>query len=321
MIPLSALSMRQAPLRWIRLLISPWPAPTRRAAQTFVISFQTLFLQKQNSLVGLLVAFSFMGCRNSFYTMTFRHDQRWWGRGSRSRADGIHRRCICSAAPTSPCPGWGIAHISRSTLAGTGSPAASNPGNLSHGSWASLVVQWLRLRTSTGGVGSIPGQGTQLPHAGVEVGGMWWSWGHGQKQTNSPLFSRAMAPPVRRGFDELLSHRQQLVASAKVAVNQVHDPGSNGSLEHSRQSGTFCQMTPTLRSTRVSVDEHMPLRREKAMLLSTQRLPQEEFSVLLNFALINRNLKRKQHFIVIEQLSWIRCVKYVIFFCLLCTDF
>ena len=33
-------------------------------------------------------------------------------------------------------------------------------------SGASLVVQWLRLRTSTaGGTGSIPGQGTKIPHA------------------------------------------------------------------------------------------------------------------------------------------------------------
>ena len=30
----------------------------------------------------------------------------------------------------------------------------------------SLAVQWLRLRTSTaGGTGSIPGQGTKIPHA------------------------------------------------------------------------------------------------------------------------------------------------------------
>ena len=30
----------------------------------------------------------------------------------------------------------------------------------------SLVVQWLKLRASTaGGTGSIPGQGTKIPHA------------------------------------------------------------------------------------------------------------------------------------------------------------
>ena len=30
----------------------------------------------------------------------------------------------------------------------------------------SLAVQWLRFRTSNaGGVGSIPGQGTKIPHA------------------------------------------------------------------------------------------------------------------------------------------------------------
>ena len=32
--------------------------------------------------------------------------------------------------------------------------------------WTSLAVQWLRLRASTaGGVGSIPGWGTRIPHA------------------------------------------------------------------------------------------------------------------------------------------------------------
>ena len=37
----------------------------------------------------------------------------------------------------------------------------------------SLVVQWLRLHASTaGGGGSIPGQGTKIPHA----------LGHGQKK-------------------------------------------------------------------------------------------------------------------------------------------
>ena len=35
----------------------------------------------------------------------------------------------------------------------------------------SLVVQWLRLRVSTaGGVGSIPGQGTKIPHICLAVG-------------------------------------------------------------------------------------------------------------------------------------------------------
>ena len=33
--------------------------------------------------------------------------------------------------------------------------------------WNSLVVQWLRLCASTAGdAGSIPGQGTKIPHAG-----------------------------------------------------------------------------------------------------------------------------------------------------------
>ena len=40
------------------------------------------FLQKQNSPLGLLVAFNFISnhhrkCRNFLYTMTFRHDQGW----------------------------------------------------------------------------------------------------------------------------------------------------------------------------------------------------------------------------------------------------
>ena len=42
-----------------------------------------------------------------------------------------------------------------------------------HDLGTSLAVQWLRLRASNaGGEGSIPGQGTKIPHA------MWW----GQKK-------------------------------------------------------------------------------------------------------------------------------------------
>ena len=45
--------------------------------------------------------------------------------------------------------------------------------NLKHLPGTSLVVQWLRLCTSTAwGTGSIPGQGTKIPRA------MW----HGQKK-------------------------------------------------------------------------------------------------------------------------------------------
>ena len=41
----------------------------------------------------------------------------------------------------------------------------------------SLVVQWLRLHTSTAaGVGSFPGQGTKIPHAA-------WAWPKGKKKT------------------------------------------------------------------------------------------------------------------------------------------
>ena len=45
----------------------------------------------------------------------------------------------------------------------------------------SLVAQWLRLRTfnsGLGGVGSIPGQGTKIPHD------VWHSQKHLNKQTN-----------------------------------------------------------------------------------------------------------------------------------------
>ena len=103
------------------------------------------FLQKQNSLLGLLVAFNFIFShqrkfRSFPYTMTFRHDQRWRGQGGWCRADGVSLlRCIRSAVPTSSGPGWckqvaPTTHISRSTLARTGSPATWNPGNSSHSS-------------------------------------------------------------------------------------------------------------------------------------------------------------------------------------------
>ena len=103
------------------------------------------FLQKQNSLLGLLVAFNFIVShqrkfRSFPYTMTFRHDQRWRGQGGWCRADGVSLlRCIRSAVPTSSGPGWckqvaPTTHISRSTLARTGSPATWNPGNSSHSS-------------------------------------------------------------------------------------------------------------------------------------------------------------------------------------------
>ena len=38
------------------------------------------------------------------------------------------------------------------------------------GAGTSLAVQWLRLHTSTAGVtGSIPGQGTKIPHAAQQL--------------------------------------------------------------------------------------------------------------------------------------------------------
>ena len=61
-----------------------------------------------------------------------------------------------------------------------------------------LVVQWLRLDASTaGGRGSIPGQGTNIPHA----------LGHGQKKTKKDgsisLYSEipTKAPQNKRHLD------------------------------------------------------------------------------------------------------------------------
>ena len=53
----------------------------------------------------------------------------------------------------------------------------------------SLAVQWLRLRASTaGGMGSIPGQGTKIPHAAL----------HGQKKEKGIVVSGPESYP-RRG--------------------------------------------------------------------------------------------------------------------------
>ena len=101
------------------------------------------FLQKQNSLLGLLVAFKFIFSHQRKFgsflcTVTSGHGQWWRGRGSWRRGDGSSLlRYTCSAAPALSGPGWckqaaPTTHISRSTLARTGSPATWNPGNSSH---------------------------------------------------------------------------------------------------------------------------------------------------------------------------------------------
>ena len=103
------------------------------------------FLQKQNNFLGLLVAFNCIldqqrELRNFLWTMTFRHDWHWKGRGSQGRADGISLlRRTHSTVPA--LPGLGgcehaphTTHISRSTLARMVSPIPSNLGNLSHSS-------------------------------------------------------------------------------------------------------------------------------------------------------------------------------------------
>ena len=47
----------------------------------------------------------------------------------------------------------------------TAPPGKSKEEFLKEGRGTSLAVQWLRLRASTaGGVGSIPGRGTKIPH-------------------------------------------------------------------------------------------------------------------------------------------------------------
>ena len=48
-----------------------------RGVNVFDIIPGLQFLQKQNGLLGLLAAFSFIFSRNFLYTTTFRHDQRW----------------------------------------------------------------------------------------------------------------------------------------------------------------------------------------------------------------------------------------------------
>ena len=53
------------------------------------------------------------------------------------------------------------------------------------GCWTSLVVQWLRLHVSTvGGTGSIPGQGTKIPHV---------EW-HGRKKKDVGRFKDPRKP-------------------------------------------------------------------------------------------------------------------------------
>ena len=86
-------------------------------------------------------------------------------------------------------------------------------------------------------------------------------------------------------------------------MNLVHTIWSSGSLEHSRQSDISARGAPFSEHTGVSGQAH-------AVAGRGEQRPQQMSSVLLNFALINKTPKRKQHFIVIEQLSWIR---YAIF--------
>ncbi|KAF6351698.1 hypothetical protein mRhiFer1_010194 [Rhinolophus ferrumequinum] len=68
-------------------------------------------LKEQNSLLGFCTLQFYLQApkqfRNFLNTMTFRHDQRWKGRGCQGRADGI--LCLCcvqSAVPTVAGFGW-----------------------------------------------------------------------------------------------------------------------------------------------------------------------------------------------------------------------
>ena len=57
-------------------------------------------------------------------------------------------------------------HFREETEGQSGKAFPEVPQPVRGGARTSLVVQWLRLRTSTAwGTGSIPGQGTKIPHA------------------------------------------------------------------------------------------------------------------------------------------------------------
>ena len=97
------------------------------------------FLKKQKGLLDYLIAFNFIFihqrmCRNFLSTMTFRHDQCWFGQGSRAE-QMTYRLCaeftlwcqqhqVLVGANMRP-PGC----ISKTTLAGRMSPTTLNSGN------------------------------------------------------------------------------------------------------------------------------------------------------------------------------------------------
>ena len=69
----------------------------------------------------------------------------------------------------------------------------------------SLVVQWLGLHTSSaGGVGLIPGWGTNIPHV---------VWRDQQKQTDF------LKNPIKNNFKKLMKSIQHVAAAAGMLID------------------------------------------------------------------------------------------------------